>query len=94
MPLGTSAKAAAFTESVIRGLTQLCNRHGGVNLAQGFPDFPAPQAVKDAAKRAIAEDFNQYSITWGALALRQAIAEKRARRGLLCHDRHSRLRLR
>jgi aminotransferase len=75
-------------------MTQLCNQHGGVNLAQGFPDFPAPQAVKDAAKRAIAEDFNQYSITWGALALRQAIAEKRARRGLLCHDRHSRPRLR
>jgi aminotransferase len=76
MPLGTSAKAAAFTESVIRGMTQLCNRHGGVNLAQGFPDFPAPPEVKEAAKRAIDEDFNQYSITWGAPALRAAIAEK------------------
>jgi aminotransferase len=76
MPLGTSAKAAAFTESVIRGMTLLCHQYGGVNLAQGFPDFPAPQAVKDAAKRAIDEDFNQYSITWGAPALRQAIAEK------------------
>jgi aminotransferase len=76
MPLGTSAKAAAFTESVILGMTQLCNQYGGVNLAQGFPDFPAPQAVKDAAKRAIDEDFNQYSITWGAPVLRQAIAEK------------------
>jgi len=76
MPLGTSAKAAAFTESVIRGMTQLCTQYGGVNLAQGFPDFPAPQAVKEAAKRAIDEDFNQYSITWGAPLLRQAIAEK------------------
>ena len=45
-----AAKAAAFTESVIRGMTQLCNQHGGVNLAQGFPDFPAPQAVKDAVR--------------------------------------------
>ncbi len=76
MPLGTSAKAAAFTESVIRGMTQICNQHGGVNLAQGFPDFAAPREVKDAAKRAIDEDFNQYSITWGAPALRTAIAAK------------------
>src|ERR1051326_262188 len=76
MPLGTSAKAAAFTESVIRGMTQLCNRHGGVNLAQGFPDFAAPSEVKEAAKQAIDEDFNQYSITWGAPVLRRAIAAK------------------
>ncbi len=74
MPVGTSSKAAAFTESVIRGMTQLCNQHGGINLAQGFPDFPAPKELKDAAKRAIDEDFNQYSVTWGAPALRQAIA--------------------
>ena len=76
MPLGTSAKAAAFTESVIRGMTQLCNQHGGVNLAQGFPDFPTPREVKEAAKRAIDEDFNQYSVTWGAPVLREAIAAK------------------
>jgi len=57
-------------------MTQLCNQHGGVNLAQGFPDFPVPRELKEAAKRAIDEDFNQYSITWGAPALRRAIAEK------------------
>ena len=76
MPVGTSSKAAAFTESVIRAMTQLCNQHRGVNLAQGFPDFPAPRARKEAAKKAIEEDYNQYSITWGAPALRQAIAAK------------------
>ncbi|MGH7819199.1 MAG: pyridoxal phosphate-dependent aminotransferase, partial [Candidatus Binatia bacterium] len=57
-------------------MTQLCNQHGGVNLAQGFPDFPTPPELKEAAKRAIDEDFNQYSITWGAPSLRKAIAEK------------------
>src|ERR1041384_1119296 len=76
MPLGTSAKAGAFTESVIRGMTQLCNQHGGVNLAQGFPDFATPRELKDAAKLAIDEDFNQYSVTWGAPTLRKAIADK------------------
>ena len=37
-----SDKSARFTESVIRGMTRLCEQHGGINLAQGFPDFAAP----------------------------------------------------
>lgn len=71
-----SKKAEQFTESVIREMTRLCRAHGAVNLAQGFPDFPAPEAVKNAARAAIAADVNQYSITWGAPSLRQAIAAK------------------
>jgi aminotransferase len=71
-----SAKAARFTESVIREMTRLAQLHGAVNLSQGFPDFPATAEVKDAARRAIAEDVNQYAITWGARSLRQAIAAK------------------
>ena len=61
-----SHRSGLFTESVIREMTRLCNQHGGVNLAQGFPDFPAPAAVKEAAARAVLEDVNQYAITWGA----------------------------
>src|SRR5438045_7652221 len=71
-----SAKAASFTESVIREMTRLANLHSAVNLSQGFPDFPCPQEIKDAAKRAIDEDVNQYAITWGARPFRQAIARK------------------
>ncbi len=65
-----------FTESVIREMTRLCHQHGAINLAQGMPDFEAPQEVKDAACRAIQEGFNQYAITCGAPVLRQAIAAK------------------
>ncbi len=72
----TSEKAERFTESVIRDMTRLANMYGAVNLAQGFPDFPAPEAVKRAAIRAIESDFNQYSITWGAKSLRDSIAKK------------------
>ncbi len=72
----TSRKAAVFTESVIREMTRLAQKHGAVNLAQGFPDFPAPPAIKEAAKRAIDQDFNQYAITWGAKSLREAIAAR------------------
>src|SRR5437763_8929874 len=71
-----SKKATQFTESVIREMTRLNHLYGGVNLSQGFPDFPAPQAIKDAACAAIQADFNQYAITWGAPALRTAIADK------------------
>lgn len=71
-----SQKAQQFTESVIREMTRLAIEHGAVNLAQGFPDFPAPEEVKEAAVSAIRADVNQYSITWGAKAMRAAIAER------------------
>jgi aspartate/methionine/tyrosine aminotransferase len=69
-----SIKASSFTESVIRDMTRLANRYDAINLGQGFPDFAAPDEVKDAAARAIADDHNQYPITWGVPAFREAIA--------------------
>lgn len=71
-----SLKSKQFTESVIREMTRLAMEHGAVNLAQGFPDFPAPADVKEAAVRAIRADVNQYAITWGAREFRRAIAER------------------
>ncbi|MGC2333413.1 MAG: aminotransferase class I/II-fold pyridoxal phosphate-dependent enzyme [Candidatus Acidiferrales bacterium] len=71
-----SSKAARFTESVIREMTRLALRYGAVNLSQGFPDFPAPAEIKDAAKAAIDADINQYAITWGAKRFRDSIAGK------------------
>ena len=76
MSIRASAKAARFTESVIREMTRLANLHGAVNLSQGFPDFAAPEDVKEAARQAITRDVNQYAITWGARSLREAIAAK------------------
>jgi aspartate/methionine/tyrosine aminotransferase len=65
-----------FTESVIREMTRLANRHGAINLGQGMPDFDPPEEVKEAACRAIRDGYNQYSITWGVPELRRAIADK------------------
>jgi aminotransferase len=65
-----------FVESVIREMTRLAVQYGAVNLAQGFPDFPAPADIKQAAIEAIAADFNQYPITWGIKPFREAIAAK------------------
>lgn len=69
-------RATTFTESVIREMTRIANQYDAINLAQGFPDFPMPAPLKEAACAAIQGDINQYAITWGAPALRLAIAEK------------------
>src|SRR5271166_4795103 len=71
-----SHRTSQFTESVIREMTRLAIEHNAVNLAQGFPDFSAPEEIKRAAQEAIEEDFNQYAITWGAKPFRDAIAAK------------------
>ncbi len=70
-----SARISEFKESVIREMTRLAFEHKAVNLAQGFPDFAAPAEVKAAAQEAIAEDNNQYSITWGTPPFRNAIRD-------------------
>ncbi len=72
-------RTSVFTESVIREMTRLAFLHGAMNLAQGYPDFPAPEFIKRAAVDAINADINQYAITWGSLRLRQAIAAKTKR---------------
>ena len=71
-----SRKASQFTESVIREMTREAMKYGAVNLSQGFPDFAAPEDVKRVAMQAIADDVNQYAITWGAKDFRDAIAKK------------------
>jgi aspartate/methionine/tyrosine aminotransferase len=71
-----SDKVSHFTESVIREMTRQAALYGAVNLAQGFPDFPAPAEIKQAARAAIDNDVNQYAITWGAKNLRNAIARQ------------------
>jgi aminotransferase len=71
-----SDRVSHFTESVIREMTRQAMLHNAVNLAQGFPDFPAPLEIKRAAQDAIAADVNQYAITWGAKSLRTAIARQ------------------
>jgi len=72
----TASRVSLFTESVIREMTRLAMEHDAVNLAQGFPDFPAPAELLEAASRALRDGYNQYAITWGSPNLRQAIAEK------------------
>src|ERR1700738_3477440 len=76
MPTDTSHKTRLFTESVIREMTRRALAWGAGQPAPGFPDFAAPAELKEAAKRAIDEDYNQYAITHGSPNFRRAIADK------------------
>ncbi len=71
----TAHRTHGFTESVIREMTRVATRHGALNLAQGFPDFPAPDALKAAACAAVRRDLNQYAVTWGSPRIRAALAD-------------------
>jgi aminotransferase len=79
--LKAAQRTERFTESVIREMTRLADEHGAINLAQGFPDFDAPEEVKAAAIRAIEAGVNQYPVTWGSPTFRAAIAAKYERFG-------------
>ncbi|MBK8002892.1 MAG: aminotransferase class I/II-fold pyridoxal phosphate-dependent enzyme [Gemmatimonadetes bacterium] len=72
----TALRTRSFRESVIRGMSRLAAKHGAINLAQGFPNFAAPDLLKEAAAQAIRDNHNQYAITWGARRLREAVARK------------------
>jgi aspartate/methionine/tyrosine aminotransferase len=74
----TARRTQGFTESVIREMTRVANEAGALNLAQGFPDFAAPDVLKEAACAAIRADVNQYAVTWGTPRLRRALAAKYA----------------
>ena len=75
----TARRTHSFTESVIREMTRVSNKHGAIDLSQGFPDFPAPDIIKEAACEAIRADINQYAVTWGSPRIRAALAEKYGR---------------
>ncbi len=72
-------RVTRFATTVFSEFSALAVKHGAVNLGQGFPDFDGPDAIKDAAQRAIREGGNQYAMGVGARDLRVAIAEHSAR---------------
>lgn len=71
-----SRRAETFTDSVIRRMTRLSDEYGAINLSQGFPDFDPPKVLMDALAKAAYEGPHQYSITFGAENLREALARK------------------
>ena len=74
-----SNRVNTFTDSVIRRMTRISDKHGAINLSQGFPDFPPPKAMTDGLSKIALEGPHQYSVTFGAPNLREAIAKKQSK---------------
>jgi aspartate/methionine/tyrosine aminotransferase len=79
MEYKVAQRTQSFQESVIRKMTRVCQQYQGINLAQGFPEKEPPAEVLEEVLRAIRGGNNQYSITWGLPALREAVAQKVSR---------------
>ena len=74
-----SDRVQTFTDSVIRRMTRISNKYGAINLSQGFPDFDPPKEITDALVKAATKGPHQYSITFGAANLRDALAGKQSK---------------
>ena len=74
-----SERVKRFTDSVIRRMTRISDEYGAINLSQGFPDFDPPKAILDRLAQVAYDGPHQYSITFGAANLRQALATKQGR---------------
>ena len=74
-----SDRTAGFTDSIIRRMTRISNRHGAIKLSQGFPDFDPPRELADRLAEIAPHGPHQYAITWGAQNFREALARKQSR---------------
>ena len=72
--------------TIFAEMTRLAAEHDAINLSQGFPDFPGPEFLKEAAIRAIREDKNQYARMGGELPLVEAVADSLHERYGLQYD--------
>lgn len=75
-----SNRVKTFTDSVIRRMTRISDEYGAINLSQGFPDFDPPREMLDRLSEVAYEGPHQYSITFGAQNLREALARKQGKR--------------
>lgn len=73
-----SDKVKKFSESMIRQMTILSNKHGASNLAQGFPEFDPPKELTLALEKAGRDGPHQYAPSWGAENFKEAIAKKQS----------------
>lgn len=75
-----SNRVKTFTDSVIRRMTRISDEYGAINLSQGFPDFDPPKEMLDRLSDVAYEGPHQYSVTFGAQNLREALARKQGKR--------------
>lgn len=75
----------SYGTSIFTTMSLLAQQWDAVNLAQGFPDFDAPEEIKEAAIKAIRDGNNQYAPSPGLPALRQKLVDYRLLRSNLSY---------
>ncbi len=75
-PLSIQSRLPDVGTTIFAVMSQKAQQHGALNLAQGFPDFECPAALRERVERAMAAGWNQYAPMPGLPALREAIAAK------------------
>ncbi|WP_333586493.1 aminotransferase [Phenylobacterium sp.] len=68
------ATFSALPTTVFEEMSGLARAHGAINLGQGFPDDPGPEALRRKAAEAVLEGYNQYPPMAGLPELRTAVA--------------------
>ena len=72
-----SKRISLFSESAIARISHMAETYEAINLSEGFPDFPPPEALRNRLKDIASQGPHQYSIDSGAQNLRQALANYR-----------------
>lgn len=83
------SKLPAVGTTIFTTMSALADECGAINLSQGFPDFDAPEALREALGRQAMEGHNQYAPMAGVLTLRQQIASQLSLHRQVRCDPHS-----
>ncbi|KAH0919200.1 hypothetical protein HID58_026860 [Brassica napus] len=75
-PVQVAQRLEKFKTTIFTQMSILGNKHGAINLGQGFPNFDGPEFVKEAAIQAIKDGKNQYARAFGAPELNSAVASR------------------
>ena len=79
------SKLPGIGTTIFTRMSALAAQHDAINLSQGYPDFDAPEQLREALARAVADGHNQYAPMAGLAALREQVSQQLLRhRGVHC----------
>ena len=76
MSINVSSKLPNIGTTIFTKMSSLSNKHGAINLSQGFPEFDCSEELKHLVNQAMVEGKNQYAPMQGNIDLRVALSEK------------------
>ena len=71
-----TSKLPEVATSIFIVIGQMAQKHGAINLSQGFPGFDTDPVLHNLVTEAMASGYNQYAPMLGTYGLREQIAQK------------------